>query len=137
VGQSTTVDLFGIPIDGNRERKSFMPHEKYESCIEACNECAVECKHCAAACLQEDDVKSMIHCIELDRDCAHICYTASSFMASGSEFAEDLCRLCAEICRACAEECRRHDNDHCQRCADACQRCAKECEKMAVETVRA
>lgn len=109
-----------------------MPHEKYESCIEACNDCAVECKHCAAACLDEDDVKSLTRCIKLNRDCGMICYLASSWMAAASEFAEEICRLCADVCRACAEECRKHDMDHCQRCADACERCAEECEKMAV-----
>ena len=34
-------------------------HEKYASCIQACYDCATECNHCAAACLQEDDVKMM------------------------------------------------------------------------------
>lgn len=106
-------------------------HEHYQSCIEACNACAVECEHCATACLNEHDVKAMARCISLDRDCARICFAASGFMAAGSDFAEHVCRVCAEICRACGEECRRHQMDHCQRCADACERCAEECEKMA------
>lgn len=104
--------------------------ERFEDCIKACNDCAVECESCATACLQEDDVKPMARCIALDRDCAKICYTASAFMASESEFSEGICRTCAEICRACGEECRKHNMDHCQRCADMCERCAEECEKM-------
>ncbi|HEU5122858.1 MAG TPA: four-helix bundle copper-binding protein [Verrucomicrobiae bacterium] len=108
-----------------------MMHEKFRSCIEACNECAATCEHCASACLQEHDVKMMTRCINLDRDCARICSIAVGFMASGSQFAEDICRVCAEICRACGEECRRHQVGHCQDCADACERCAEECEKMA------
>jgi hypothetical protein len=106
-------------------------HEKYQTCIEACNDCAAECEHCASACLQEDDVGMMARCIALDRDCARICFVASGFMASGSDFAIDICRACAEVCRACGEECRKHRAQHCQRCADACERCAEECEKMA------
>ncbi|MGN6643065.1 MAG: four-helix bundle copper-binding protein [Verrucomicrobiota bacterium] len=108
-----------------------MAHEKYQACIEACNDCAVECEHCASACLEEQDVKRMARCIALDHDCAKICYMASGFMASGSNFADELCKLCADICRACAEECRQHKHmEHCQRCADACERCAQECEQM-------
>ena len=106
-------------------------HEKYKDCIEACNECAVECEHCAAECLQEENVKMLARCIALNHDCAKICFTASGFMGSGSEFSEEICRLCADVCRACAEECRKHKHDHCQRCADVCERCAEECEKMA------
>ena len=70
-------------------------HDKYRTCIEACNRCAGECEHCASACLQEDDVKMMARCIDLDRQCAIICRVAAGFMASGSEFASDLCRVCA------------------------------------------
>jgi len=108
-----------------------MPHEKFQSCIDACYACATECGHCAASCLQEQDVKSMARCIQLDMDCAHICSLAASYMARGSEFAQALCRLCAEVCQACAEECGKHQMDHCQRCAQACSKCAEECRRMA------
>jgi hypothetical protein len=104
--------------------------EKYQSCIEACNDCAVECELCVSACLQESDVKMMARCIALDRDCAKVCYTASALMASGSQFAKEVCRVCAKVCSACSEECRRHKGDRCQNCADACERCAQECERM-------
>lgn len=105
-------------------------HEKLKDWIEACNECAAACENCASTCLQEDDIKWMARCIMLDRDCANICTIASAFMARGSDFAEDICRMCADICRACGEEFRDHKVDHCQKCADACERCAHECEKM-------
>lgn len=110
-------------------------HEKYKETIDACNECAVECEHCAAECLQEENVKALARCIALNQDCAKICYTASGFMASGSEFSEEICRVCAEVCRACAEECRKHKHDHCQRCADICERCAEACERMATARI--
>jgi hypothetical protein len=50
-----------------------MSHNKYQSCIEACLDCAVVCDHCADACLQEDNVKMLARFIALDRDCAKIC----------------------------------------------------------------
>jgi hypothetical protein len=106
-------------------------HTQHESCIAACHDCAVACEHCASACLQEPDVIAMARCIELDRDCARICFLASAAMAAGSEFTSEICALCAQICRACTEECRKHKPEHCQRCADACERCAGECESMA------
>lgn len=109
-----------------------MPHEKYQECIDACNKCAVACAHCATSCLNEDDLKKLARCIQLDQDCADICYMASKYMASGSEFAEDICRLCAEICEACGEECRKHSKmEHCQKCADTCFECAETCREMA------
>lgn len=49
-----------------------MSHTQYEGCIEACNECVTLCEHCAASCLHEQDIKMMVRCIELDRDCADI-----------------------------------------------------------------
>lgn len=46
----------------------------------------------------------MACCIALDRDCAVLWPTASLLMSADSEFATDICRLCAEVCHACAEE---------------------------------
>lgn len=108
-----------------------MSHDKFRSCIEACVRCAQECEHCTMACLQEDDVKQMARCIRLDADCAEICWGAASYMSRGSEFAQEICRVCAEICDACGDECNKFDMDHCQRCAKACHDCAEECRKMA------
>jgi hypothetical protein len=108
-----------------------MAHQEYQSCIEACARCAQECEHCGNACLGEDDVKRMVECVRLNKDCAEMCWGAAGFMSRDSRFARDICRVCAEICEACGEECRKHDAEHCQRCADACERCAAECHQMA------
>lgn len=105
--------------------------QNYQSCIEACSKCAIACHTCSAACLKEDDVKAMARCIELDMDCAEICTLAAGFMARGSDYAKQICALCAQICRACGEECKKHEADHCQRCAEACFACAEECERMS------
>src|SRR5688572_26982450 len=104
-----------------------MLHEKYQACIDACNDCAVECEHCAIACLGERNPKELERCIKLDMDCSLICSIAAKLMARGSEEAVNLCGYCAEVCRRCAEECRKHEQEHCQRCADACDYCADEC----------
>ncbi len=108
-----------------------MSHDKYRACIEACYACAASCDHCSTACLQEDHVKMMARCIQLDIDCAAMCRLAAAAMARGSELAPQICALCAEICEACADECGKHEHDHCQECASACRRCADECRKMA------
>lgn len=112
-----------------------MPQQKYQNCIEACNDCAAQCEHCASACLDEDMVQELTRCIKLDLDCALICTLTAKLMSRDSEEAMHICQHCAEVCHRCAEECRKHDMSHCRECAAACERCADECEKMAGELV--
>lgn len=124
---------FGISVI---DKEKIMAHEKFQSCIDACVRCAELCEHCAAACLGEENVKEMAECIRLDSDCAEACWGAASFMSRGSQFAHDICRICAEICEACGSECDRHSQmEHCRQCAKACHECAEECRKMAGVTV--
>jgi hypothetical protein len=104
--------------------------EQYKDCIEACVRCAQACEHCADSCLSEQNVEKMAECIRLDRDCAEMCWFAAALMSRNSQFATDLCHVCAEVCDACGMECEKHDVDHCQHCADACRRCAEECRSM-------
>jgi hypothetical protein len=85
---------------------------------------------CAAACLQEQDVKMMARCIALDIDCAQLCRLAAGAMARGSEVAQVICAACAQVCDMCAEECAKHPMQHCQDCANSCRRCAAECRNM-------
>ena len=89
------------------------------------------CEYCATCDLHEQNVKTMASCVQINRDCANICWTASQFMSRDSEYVKQICNVCADICEACAKECERYtDMDHCQKCAQACRRCAKECRKM-------
>ena len=107
-------------------------NQKYQTCIDACNDCFESCEFCATSCLREQEVKMLSRCIQLDRDCANICAMASGFMSRDSEYVKQICILCADICDACAEECEKHRQmDHCQKCAQACRRCAEECKSMA------
>jgi len=106
--------------------------EKYRDCMAACAECLVACEMCSDACLGEEEVRSLAHCIRLDRSCAEACDAALRAMARGSWQAPQFCRLCAELCELCAAECEKHTHhDHCRVCAEACRRCAEECRKMA------
>jgi hypothetical protein len=107
--------------------------ERYHDCIEACVVCLVACEMCADACLDEKDVKMMVPCIRLDRDCADACDAALRAMSRGGTLAAELCRACAAACDACAAECEKHAKmaDHCRVCAEACRRCATECRKMS------
>lgn len=72
----------------------------------------------------------MTACVQLDMECAAVCYAAAQLLSLGSEKAKELCRLCAELCRKCAAECEKHENDHCRECASLCRKCADACESM-------
>lgn len=91
--------------------------------------CITACETCLTLCLQEDDVKMMVKCIQLDRDCADICALTARFVARNSNHAPHVMRECIEICQACYEECSQHDHEHCQKCAEACKECAEACQE--------
>ncbi|QQX87437.1 four-helix bundle copper-binding protein [Cupriavidus necator] len=103
---------------------------RYADCIAACNAAAAAALKCAAACLEEQDVRKMARCIALDMDCAGIAQLAASYMLRNSEFATLVCEDCAEVCKWCKEECEHHDSEHCQECARACAACMEQCLKM-------
>lgn len=73
----------------------------------------------------------MARCVQLDMECAALCYATAQLMSLGSLLAKDVCRACAVACRACAEKCARHENEHCRECAKLCSSCAEACEQMA------
>lgn len=90
-------------------------------------ECALTCERCMSACLEEKDVTEMAHCIELDRDCAEVCFLGAKLLIRDSEIAHQYLKICEEACRLCAEECSLHQEEHCQECARTCRRCQEEC----------
>ena len=91
-----------------------MNYNDYKACIDACLQCVAVCNHCAASCLQEDNLPMMTKCVQLDLECAAICIAAAQLMSLGSNKMVFACRLCADICEACANECAKHDTDHCR-----------------------
>ncbi|MDK8643772.1 MULTISPECIES: four-helix bundle copper-binding protein [Bacillati] len=108
-----------------------MSQEQFQACIDECLACMKVCNHCYDACLKEGDSHHMADCIRLDRECADMCAFAAGAMSRNSQFAHQICQLCAEICEACGNECKKHDHAHCKECAEACFKCADVCRKMA------
>lgn len=100
---------------------------KHGALIQQLLDCAAACENCAASCLDETDVSSMAHCIELDRDCADLCFLGARLLIRDSEFGHEFLALCEKACRHCAEECEKHHHEHCKKCAEACQKCAEGC----------
>ena len=104
-----------------------MKSEKTNNLEHVLIKCITACETCMTMCLQEDDVKMMVGCIQLDRDCADICTLTARFVARNSAHTKHVMKECIEICRKCAEECGKHDHDHCQHCAEICRECADAC----------
>ena len=104
---------------------------EYKSCLDACLKCGAACNHCAAACTKEEDVQMMAKCIQLDMECAVICFAAAKLMSLNSDRSKDICFICADICNECANECSKHDANHCKECSQACRNGADQCMKMA------
>ena len=92
-------------------------------------ECIAACEYCSDACLHENNVKMLVDCIRIDRDCADICQTALNYIARDSKHAGTIVELCSQICSECADECEKHasHHEHCRYCAEVCRRCEEEC----------
>ncbi|ASC66202.1 four-helix bundle copper-binding protein [Achromobacter denitrificans] len=108
-----------------------MNSTQYETCIRECYTCAQACDQCFAACLTEEDATKMARCVKLDADCSAVCRLAAAYMARSSEFARQICDLCAEVCEECGQECAKFQSSHCQHCASICNDCAQACRAMA------
>jgi hypothetical protein len=106
----------------------------HASLINMLLDCATASEQCMAACLEEKDVTAMAHCIELNRDCAEVCFLGAKLLLRDSEVAHKYLLICEEACRVCAEECSMHDHEHCKRCAEACRRCEAACHEHHGQT---
>jgi hypothetical protein len=115
-GRATRERVASSIENSTRQMEVTMTHEQFQSCISACDACALACGHCAGSCLAEEGVADMTRCIELDIDCAAACHFASAAMARGSSE---------------AAECVKHEAQHCKDCAASCRACAKACRAMA------
>jgi len=104
---------------------------EHQELLQQLTDCALTCEACANACLNEENVNMMARCIELDRDCADLCFQAARLIQRESEILEDYLSMCARICRLCAEECAKHNHDHCRVCAEVCEACATACDAVA------
>ena len=95
--------------------------------LDALSRCIAACELCADACLDEADIKIMVPCIRLDRDCADICRLTAALIARGSDHAMHVLKECIEVCQKCHDECAKHDDAHCKQCAEACKTCVAAC----------
>jgi hypothetical protein len=94
--------------------------------------CAESCEYCAICDLQEQDVKNMASCTQINRACASVCWTSVQLMSTDNKFSKQFYSFCADICDACAKECERHTGmDHCQKCTEVCSGCAQKCRNMS------
>lgn len=100
---------------------------QHSALIQILSDCASASEECIAACLHEKDVTRMAHCIEVDRDCAEICFLGAKLLMRHSEIAHKYLVVCEEACRLCAEECDKHNDEHCKRCAAVCRKCEEAC----------
>lgn len=107
-----------------------MKYLDYQTCIDACLSCADLCNHSASASLLVHEKKDTATCIQLEMECAVICYATAQLMSLGSQKVLEFCRICAAICEACAAECEKFDFDHCNETAAACKLCTIECKKL-------
>ncbi|TCI30059.1 four-helix bundle copper-binding protein [Exiguobacterium sp. SL-10] len=108
-----------------------MAHQIYANELETLHDCVETCNYCLESCLEEHDVKMMVDCIRLDRECAAICSFLAEAMTRDSAFVPELARACAVVCKACAQECEKHKHEHCQECARVCFECASMCDRLA------
>lgn len=106
------------------------------ACIEACFDCALTCTMCADACLGEEHVHDLRHCIRLNLDCADICNATGRVVARQTTPDWTLVRsqvqACLMACQLCAAECEQHAgmHEHCRVCAEACRRCEEACNRL-------
>lgn len=104
--------------------------EKCRICVENCYICALTCDYCAMSFLKEQPLEMMRECIRLAMQAAILWRITAKLMTQESEFAGDICSLCARACLKCSDECVRHKHEFCSECAQACQQCAEECRKI-------
>ena len=101
--------------------------------IDAALRCASTCASCADACLHGEDANDMARCIDLDEQCATICFTTARVLSQpgpNGDSWRSIVQACIDVCRECAEECGGHDHEHCRICAAACRECADACQAL-------
>lgn len=106
------------------------------ACIQECFDCAQTCTSCGDACLGEDMVKELAHCIRLNLDCADVCNATARVLARQTmpdrQVVQAQLQACLVACRACGAECQKHagHHQHCAVCAEACRRCEEACNRL-------
>ena len=103
-----------------------------EDAISNALECHRICTSCLQHCLSVGGKHADQRHVTLMMECAEICRVAARFMIENSDFAHDICGICARICDACGDSC--HDLDSMDpmmmACIVACKNCADSCRNM-------
>ena len=105
-------------------------------CLDECGACETTCTICADACLAEDDVRDLVHCIRLCLDCADACAAAVRILGRQTDphppTQLNTLEACLAACRACADECELHadHHEHCRVSAEDCRRCEQACVEL-------
>ncbi|MGN6378777.1 MAG: four-helix bundle copper-binding protein [Gaiellales bacterium] len=105
--------------------------ERFADCIASCTDCHQVCVESISAGVQQGGQQAHLLHLRLLMDCATVCDTTRDLMLRSSDFAHQMCRLCAAVCERCAVSCERAGGEQMQRCAEACRRCAANCGAMA------
>src|SRR4051812_888302 len=117
-----------------------LPIEQLGRAIEAIVECGSVCTICADACLAEQHVQMLVHCIQLNQECADICHTTAATLLRPGSPAHTvlplLLQACQSICESCGQECEQHASmhEHCRVCAQSCRNCAQLCAELMQST---
>ena len=105
--------------------------EAFADCIDRCTDCHQVCVETISAGVQQGGQPAHLLHLRLLMDCATVTDTTRDLMLRSSDFAHQVCGLCAGVCERSAASCERIGGEQMQRCADACRRCAESCKKMA------
>jgi hypothetical protein len=103
-----------------------------QECVDKLLECYKACSMCLQHCLAQGGKHVAHEHISLLLECSDICRTSAAFLMSESNFAHELCGICARVCDACADSCHfvdQMDLDM-QSCVEACRNSAESCRNM-------
>ncbi len=103
-----------------------------EDAIQNSLDCYRVVTNCLQHCLSLGGKHSEVTHITLMKECAEICKLTAGFMIEKSDFAHDLCGVCARVCDACANHCEHIEASDVMMnlCVQACRRCADSCRNM-------
>lgn len=100
--------------------------------LKTVQDCLNVCEHMVTAMIGAPDVQARRMQIHLLRDCATICATMASYLASYSMFSKATAGLCSQICEMCGNECAKFPDQMSQMCSRVCLNCAQECRAFAM-----
>ena len=103
----------------------------FADCVRVCDDCKRACNDAARTCIDSPEVKCLLRCISLNRDCRLLCNTVLLLLLQdASEFLRQAIKLCVDACATCASENERSAPPPCRRAAAACRSFAQVCHRI-------